>query len=111
LSCDGSCVAGAVADAPPVIARETPAAPNARAAFLLFLLELRLACVMVALRISVSGPAPALALGILALCAMNRQDVALVPLGQMSERGVCTLGRFRLTCQPTIFAGWHLTLD
>jgi hypothetical protein len=53
LSCDGTFVAGAVADAAPVIARETPAAPNAkaafldRAAFLLFLLEIRLACVMV----------------------------------------------------------------
>jgi hypothetical protein len=49
----GTFVAGAVADAAPVIARETPAAPNAKAAFLdkaaflLFLLELRLACVMV----------------------------------------------------------------
>jgi hypothetical protein len=70
---------------------------------------------------------------------MNRQDVALVPLGQMSEesgrfwlsivgvRGraalaasygssgavakLCiTLGPFRLTYQPTIFAGGHLTL-
>jgi hypothetical protein len=53
LSCDGTFVAGAVADAAPVIARETPAAPNAKAAFLdkaaflLFLLELRFACVMV----------------------------------------------------------------
>jgi hypothetical protein len=47
LSCDGTFVVGAVADAAPVIARETPAAPNAKAAFLLFLLELRLACVMV----------------------------------------------------------------
>jgi hypothetical protein len=53
LSCDGTFVAGAVADAAPVIARETPAAPNAKAAFLpkaafpRFLLELRLACDMV----------------------------------------------------------------
>jgi hypothetical protein len=53
LSCDGTFVAGALADAAPVIARETPAAPNAKAAFLAkaafprFRLELRLACVMV----------------------------------------------------------------
>src|SRR5580658_190829 len=47
LSCDGTFVAGAVADAAPVIARETPAAPNAKAAFLRFRMELRLACVMV----------------------------------------------------------------
>ena len=47
LSSNGTFVVGAVADAAPVIARETPAAPNAKAAFLLFLLELRLACVMV----------------------------------------------------------------
>src|SRR6202035_3579419 len=53
LSCDGTFVVGAVADAAPVIARETPAAPNAKAAFLdkaaflLFLLAYRLACVMV----------------------------------------------------------------
>jgi hypothetical protein len=38
---------GAVADAAPVIAKETPAAPNAKAAFLRFRMELRLACVMV----------------------------------------------------------------
>jgi hypothetical protein len=38
---------GAVADAAPVIAKETPAAPNAKAAFLRFLMELRFACVMV----------------------------------------------------------------
>jgi hypothetical protein len=53
LSCDGTSVAGAVADAAPVIARETPAAPNAKAAFLAkaallrFRMEFRLACVMV----------------------------------------------------------------
>jgi hypothetical protein len=47
LSCDGTFVAGAVADAAPVIAKETPAAPNAKAAFLRFRMELRLACVMV----------------------------------------------------------------
>src|SRR3984893_6750435 len=52
LSCDGTCVAGAVADAAPVIAR-APAAPNAKAAFLdkaaflRFRVEFRLACVMV----------------------------------------------------------------
>jgi len=38
---------GAVADAAPVIARETPAAPNAKVDFPRFLLKLRLACVMV----------------------------------------------------------------
>jgi hypothetical protein len=43
----GTFVAGAVADAAPVIARETPAAPNAKAAFLRFRMEFRLACVMV----------------------------------------------------------------
>src|SRR5580692_5129774 len=52
LSCDGRSVAGAVADAAPVIARETPAAPHAKADFAKaalprFLLELRFACVMV----------------------------------------------------------------
>jgi hypothetical protein len=47
LSCDGTSVAGAVADAAPVIARETPAAPNAKAAFLRFRMEFRFACVMV----------------------------------------------------------------
>jgi hypothetical protein len=47
LSCNGAFVAGAVADAAPVIARETPAAPNAKAAFPRLCLELRLACVMV----------------------------------------------------------------
>src|ERR1700683_2779077 len=53
LSCDATFVAGAVADAAPVIARETPAAPNAKAAFLAkaafprFRLELRFAFVMV----------------------------------------------------------------
>jgi hypothetical protein len=38
---------GAVADAPPVIARETPAAPNAKAAFRRLRIEVRFACVMV----------------------------------------------------------------
>src|SRR5580704_2739226 len=47
LSCDGTFVAGAVADAAPVIARETPAAPHTKAVLPRFLLELRLACVMV----------------------------------------------------------------
>src|ERR1700722_5514448 len=53
LSSNGAFVVGALADAAPVIARETPAAPNAKAAFLdkaaflLFFLEFRLACVMV----------------------------------------------------------------
>jgi hypothetical protein len=69
LSCDGTFVAGAVADAPPVIAKDTPAAPNAKVAFLAkpaflsakadflrFLIELRLACVMVEPPASGFGP-------------------------------------------------------
>jgi hypothetical protein len=79
LSCDGTFVAGAAADAAPVIARETPAAPNAKAAFPRFGLELRLTCVMVDLRVSVLTKGPAAAF---TPCAMNRQDIALVPLGQ-----------------------------
>ena len=47
LSCDGTFVAGVVADATPVIARETPAAPNAKAAFPRFRLELRLTCIII----------------------------------------------------------------
>jgi hypothetical protein len=47
LSCDGTVVAGALADAAPVIARETPAAPHAKAAFARLRLELRFAFVMV----------------------------------------------------------------
>jgi hypothetical protein len=54
LSSDGTFVMGAVADAPPVIARETPAAPNAKAALPRLRMELRFACVMVSLRVSVS---------------------------------------------------------
>jgi hypothetical protein len=46
LSCEGTVVGGALADAAPVIARETPAAPNAKAALPRFRLELRRACVM-----------------------------------------------------------------
>jgi hypothetical protein len=46
LSCD-SLVGGAVADAPPVIAKETPAAPNAKAAFPMFRLEPRFAFAIV----------------------------------------------------------------
>jgi hypothetical protein len=46
LSCDGISV-GAVADAPPVMAKETPAAPKAKAAFLTFRLEPRFAFAIV----------------------------------------------------------------
>ena len=52
LSCDGTFVAGAVADAPPPIAKETPAAPNTKAAFRLFRLEPRAVCTIGA---SISG--------------------------------------------------------
>jgi hypothetical protein len=73
---------GAVADAAPVIAKETPAAPNAKVDFPRFLLELRLACVMVdpPRQRFTKGPA-----SVVTPCAMNRQDVALVPLGRMNE--------------------------
>src|ERR1700722_11792114 len=53
LSWDGTCVAGADADAAPVMARDTPAAPNAKAVFLdkagflRFRVEFRFACVMI----------------------------------------------------------------
>jgi hypothetical protein len=43
LSSDATLVVDAVADAPPVTAKETPAAPNTKAAFPTFRLELRLA--------------------------------------------------------------------
>jgi hypothetical protein len=42
LSCDAR-FAGAVADAPPVMAKDTPAAPNAKAAVFTFRFGLRLA--------------------------------------------------------------------
>jgi hypothetical protein len=44
----------------------------------------------------------------------NRPELRLVlgPLGAGAAAKLCTtLERFRLTCQPTIFAGRHLTLD
>jgi hypothetical protein len=43
LSCEGCVVAGAVADAPPTVAIEIPAAPNAKAAFRPLRLEPRFA--------------------------------------------------------------------
>jgi hypothetical protein len=47
LSCDGTFVVGAVADAAPVITRETPAAPNAQAALPRLRVDRRFVCVMV----------------------------------------------------------------
>jgi len=45
----------------------------------------------------------------------NRPELRLVvgPIASADAAAkLCTtLGRFRLTCQPTIFAGRHLTLD
>jgi hypothetical protein len=45
----------------------------------------------------------------------NRPELRLVfgPIGSADAAAkLCsTLGRFRLTCQPKIFAGRHLTLD
>jgi hypothetical protein len=38
--CDGTFVAGALADAPPAIVKETPAAPNTKAVLRRFRLEL-----------------------------------------------------------------------
>ncbi len=48
LSSDGTFVVGAVADARPPIAKETPAAPKTKAAFRRFSLELRFACAIAA---------------------------------------------------------------
>ncbi len=47
VSCDGKFVVGTVADAPPAMARENPAAPSTKAAFPRFRLEPRFACAMV----------------------------------------------------------------
>jgi hypothetical protein len=59
------------------------------------------------------GLAPTIALG--ETQQSNRPELRLVigplPSADAAARLCTTLGRFRLTCQPTIFAGRHLALD
>jgi hypothetical protein len=59
------------------------------------------------------GPAPRIALG--ETQQSNRPELRLVigPIASADAAAkLCkTLERFRLTCQPTIFAGRHLALD
>jgi hypothetical protein len=51
VPCDGTFVAGALADAPPAIAKETPAAPNIKAVLRRLRLELCFVRAMVGLHV------------------------------------------------------------